>query len=336
MKLNNFFNKEPVPAPIRGREVINVNNEYREAKLQASINELNQEVARLTSLYNDYELLQKKHHVVEEQISDMQKEYDLLKEQDLRYKQDVLYYESKMKEISNLEQSILDIQNESNKFRDEFYSSKNVVSKQEGELVRLKNDNEELSTENKLLVDKAHTFEMQTQALINEFKEVKEKVEIIDKEYNELSIIYLEAKRNVSTLKDEKAYWENFAYSVQNQLEENTVLSTQLKDWLNVLDKDKTQANAQVTWGDVKITELETIITDMGKSLEDLLAEREYLKSLNDQLKYQLSKNSYASVGAIAKKEGFKMSIANSATNWNKNYLGNSRPTLLKFRAREE
>ena len=74
----------------------------------------------------------------------------------------------------------------------------------------------------------------------------------------------------------------------------------------------------------------------MGKSLEDFLAEKEYLNKINDQLKYQLSKNSYASVGTIGKKEGFKMSLASSATNWNKNYLGNSKPTLLKFKARGE
>ena len=73
-----------------------------------------------------------------------------------------------------------------------------------------------------------------------------------------------------------------------------------------------------------------------SKSLEDLAAERDYLNEMNDTLKYQLSKAGHASVGAIAKKEGFKMSLASSATNWNKNYLGTARPTLLKFKHREE
>ena len=41
MKLNNFFNKEAVIPRSKGQEIININNEYREAKLQTSIDELN-------------------------------------------------------------------------------------------------------------------------------------------------------------------------------------------------------------------------------------------------------------------------------------------------------
>ena len=82
--------------------------------------------------------------------------------------------------------------------------------------------------------------------------------------------------------------------------------------------------------------ELQTVVTEMGKALEDAIADKDYLNAVNDQLKYKLSKAGYATVGAIAKKEGFKMSLANSATNWNKNYLGTAKPTLLKFAHREE
>ena len=337
MKLNKFFNKEIVTPPKAKRsEIINVNNEYREAKLQTSIDELKQEIDRLTILDNEYKLLQKKHHVVEDQLSDIQEAHDLLKQQDLRYKQDVLYYESKMKEISNLEKSVREIQNESNRFRDKFYSTENLSVKQKEELNRLKDDKEELSTENKSLTIIAHTAEMDNQALAEDFKEIRNQFEGIDKKYNDLSKIYIDAKRTVSILKDEKAYWENFASSLQEQLEENTSLSTQLKDWITVVDKDKSKANAKATWGNTKIKELESVITEMGQSLTDLITDRDYLNKLNDQLKYSLSKAGYATVGAIAKKEGCKMSLASSAINWNKNYLGTARPTLLKFKAREE
>ena len=40
MKLNNFFNKETVSFRSKGQEIININNEYREAKLQDSIDDL--------------------------------------------------------------------------------------------------------------------------------------------------------------------------------------------------------------------------------------------------------------------------------------------------------
>jgi len=336
MKLNNFLNKESVTPSHKGRNIINVNNEYREAKLQTSIDELTQEIERLTIRDDEYSELRKKYFDLENQLSDTRASNDTLEEQELRLKQDVLYYETKMKEISNLENSVREIQNESNKFRDNYYNARNLSHKQGDELGHLKNEKDELDLANKSLTIIAHTAEMENQALVEDFKQIKNQFEGIDKKYNDLSKIYIDAKRTVSTLKDEKAYWENFAYSVQGQLEETTDLSTQLKDWITVVDKDKNKANAKASWGNTKINELETVITEMGQSLNDVLTDRDYLNSVNEQLKYNLSKAGYATVGAIAKKEGFKLALASSATNWNTNYLGTARPTLLKFKHREE
>ena len=336
MKLNKFFNKESVTPPHKGRDIINVNNEYREAKLQASIKQLTQEIERLTIRDNEYSELRKKYFDLENQVSDIRISNDTLEEQELRLRQDVLYYESQMKDISTLKQKVLEIQDESNKFRDNYYSTKNLSQKQEDELVILKTERDELVTENKSLSVIAHKAEMDTHALTEDFQAVKIHSEEVDKKFTDISKIYIDAKRTVSILKDEKAYWEKFAYSLQDQLVETTDLSTQLKDWIAVVDTDKTKANAKASWGNTKIKELEKVITEMGQSMDDLLVDREYLNQINNQLKYQLSKNHYASVGAIAKKEGFKMSLASSATNWNKNYLGTARPTLLKFKSREE
>ena len=336
MKLNNFFNKEPVPTPKRGREVFNVNNEYRETKLQTSIDDLTQEVDRLTVIDNEYRTLRGQHAILESQLSDARESIELLKDSQLRSNQDVLYYESKIKEIPPLEEAVRTLEVERDEIQDRFYKVDVVAKRNDEALTKMTGERNELSIENKSLGVIAHKAESETHELAEDFKAVKNQFDEYEKKFGDMSKIYIDTKRNNSVLKDERAYWENFACSLQEQLKENTELSTKLKQWLDTLGKDKNQANAQVTWGDTKITELETVIADMGKSLEDLLAEREYLNSLNDQLKYQLSKNSYASVGAIAKKEGFKMSIASSATNWNKNYLVNSRPTLLKFRAREE
>ena len=130
MKLNNFFNKEPGTPRPREREIININNEYREAKLQTSIDELTQEIERLTIRDDEYSELRKKYFDLENQLSDTRVSKDILEEQELRLKQDVLYYETKMKEISNLETSVREIQNESNKFRDNYYNARNLSHKQ--------------------------------------------------------------------------------------------------------------------------------------------------------------------------------------------------------------
>lgn len=336
MKLNNFFNKEPISAPKRGREVINVNNEYREAKLQTSIDELTQEVDRLTVIDNEYRALRQQHALVEDRLSDAQASVDTLKSSQLRANQDVLYYETRIKEIPALEEALHALEIERAAIQDRFYKVDTMAKKNEDALEKMTVERDELSAENKSLGVIAHKAESETHELAEDFKAVKNQFEEYEKKFGDMSKIYIDTKRNNSILKDEKAYWRTLATSVQEELNEKENLSEQLKSWIGQLESEKGKASAQSKDGKNRISELETVITDMGKSLEDLLAEKDYLNSVNDQLKYQLSKNSYASVGAIAKKEGFKMSIASSATNWNKNYLGNSRPTLLKFRAREE
>ena len=336
MKLNKFFNKESVITTHKGREIINVNNEYREAKLQASIDELVQEIDRLTIIDNEYKELRKKHFTVENQLGDTRASVEELNQQYLRLNQDILYYEAQIKEIPPLKAALKMAENTGEDFKNRFNLADNKVHKQEDELLTVKTEREELTLENKSLSVIAHKAEIDVQSLSDDLTMVKNHSEEIDGKFNEISKIYIDTKRTNSMLKDESAYWQTLARKIQEELDSKEDLSIQLHNWIGQLETEKGQTNVKAQRGEHKVEELQTIVTEMGKSLEDLLAERDYLNKINDHLKYQLSKNNYASVGAIAKKEGFKISLASSAINWNKNYLGTARPTLLKFKPREE
>ena len=336
MKLNNFFNKAPGTPRPKEREVIHINNEYREAKLQASIDELTQDVDRLTVIDAEYRELRQKHFHIENELSDSKAAVEALTQQQLRLNQDVLYYESQMKEIADLKQSVKNAEISGEDFKQQLYTVTNRKIKQDEELLTVKNERDELSTENKSLSVIAHKAEMDTQALTEDFKNVKNHAEEVDKKFTDMSKIYIETKRTNSLLKDEMGYWQNLVESLQTTLDEKEEFSTQLKSWIGKLETEKGRTNVKAQRGENKVEELQTVVTEIGKSLEDALAEKDYLNAVNDQLKYKLSRAGYASVGSIAKKEGFKMALANSAINWNKNYLGTARPTLLKFAHREE
>lgn len=336
MKLNNFFNKEVVTPRTKEREIININNEYREAKLQASIDELTQELVRLKVIENEYRDLRKTHQTIENKFGDSKVIVENLQQQQLRVNQDILFYESKLKEIPVLQEGLHKAEIDRDDFKQQFYKSDNKVQKQENELLTVKTERDELSLENKSLSIIAHKAETDIQSMSDDLSTVKNHAEEIDKKFNDISKIYIDAKRTNSLLKDESAYWQSLARTIQEDLEAKENLSTQLRSWIGKLETDQGKTNVKAQMGETKVNELQKVITDMGKSLDDILAERDYLNAINDQLKYKLSKAGYASVGAIAKKEGFKMSLANSATNWNKNYLGTARPTLLKFKPREE
>ena len=336
MKLNNFFTKEPVAAPKRGSEVINVNNEYREAKLQADIENLNQEIQRLTQIENEHRALRKTHDVVKEQLEEAKRSVDELEESKLRSTQDLLYYEKKMKDIPALQEDTEAWRHESNSFKNKYFDVSATVTKQ-GELIQnLEGQRNSLQSENTSLAAIANQAELDTSALNDEFQVIKIQYEEIAKKFGDVSKIYIDTKRTNNSLKDEREYWETLARSIQTELESKEELSKQLRNWIGQLETKQNQTNVKAQDGDTKVNDLQLVVTDMAKSLEDLAAERDYLNEMNDTLKYQLSKAGHASVGAIAKKEGFKMSLASSATNWNKNYLGTARPTLLKFKHREE
>jgi len=336
MKLNNFFNKEVVTPRPKGREIININNEYREAKLQTSIDELNQELDHLKVIENEYRDLRKTHQVIENKFGDSKAVVENLQQQQLRLNQDILFYESKLREIPLLQEGFNKAEIDRDDFKQQFYKADNKVNKQENELLTVKTERDELSLENKSLSIIAHKAEIDVQSLSDDLTMVKDHAEEIDKKFNKISKIYIDAKRTNSLLKDESAYWQTLARTIQEELESKENLSTQLRSWIGQLETDKGKTNVKAQIGETKVNELQKVLTDMGKSLEDVLAERDYLNAINDQLKYKLSKAGYTSIGVIAKKEGFKMSLASSATNWNKNYLGTARPTLLKFKPREE
>ena len=83
-----------------------------------------------------------------------------------------------------------------------------------------------------------------------------------------------------------------------------------------------------------KLNKLTTLVSDMGKTINDLTSDKDYLSQVNAALKKELAKPKFMSMGAIAKREGFVMPTGKE--NIRTKYLGNSAPTLVKFKTKEE
>ena len=65
-----------------------------------------------------------------------------------------------------------------------------------------------------------------------------------------------------------------------------------------------------------------------------MMKEMIYLRTVNKDYRRELAKPRFASMGAIARREGFVMPTRQE--NLRKHYLGNSVPTLLKFKGQKE
>lgn len=336
MKLNKLLNKEASPSLLRETKIYNVNNDHREALLQAKVDELQIEIERLQSVEERFEGFQRHYHILEENIANLTTQNDTAEHENLILQQDNLYYLSQMKVLEGLKEQIKEGELELKQFKNRYYETSRLYQTAAQKLDDVTVQRDSLEAENSSLSTLAHKAEIDVVSMEADLTDIKKQYDNIESQFNVINKMYVENKRNVSVLKDEKAYWEKLAYSFQEELTEKESFSNQLREWIDVLQQKQSETNASVSYSTKQNTQLETVITDLTKALNDSLEEQEYLAQVNDSLKYQLSKAGHASMGAIAKKEGFKMPIATTALNWNKNYLGTSRPTLLKFKHREE
>jgi len=148
------------------------------------------------------------------------------------------------------------------------------------------------------------------------------------------SKINIELKEKVNEMRDKATFWEREASESLVQLKESGLLEGMLRKWVSDLEMKDSQTITQKSNLDDKIISLQNTVVEMSNVLEDMLKEMSYLRVTNKEYRKELSKPRFASMGAIAHREGFVMPTGQE--NFRKHYLGNSAPTLLKFKGKEE
>ena len=143
-----------------------------------------------------------------------------------------------------------------------------------------------------------------------------------------------ELEKDHSQIRDERNFWEKESQESQIQLEEAIQVESKLRKWVTDLEKIGSEDSTYKGELNKEVTSLQLQITDMSKVMEDLIKELKYVREINRAYRKELSKPRYLSMGAIAKREGFKMPTGKE--NIRTHHLGNAAPTLLKFRTEEE
>jgi regulator of replication initiation timing len=187
----------------------------------------------------------------------------------------------------------------------------------------LKNGNESLSKEliqNR--TDKTNAEE--------ERKQVLEKNKNLKTFADETSKITIEVKKQNRELRDAIDFWEKESKATSVQLNESVQVENKLRKWVTNLEAEGTK-NTSIKGGLAKnVASLKSTAAEMGTVIEGLLSENKYLRFINTDFRKKLSKPRYLSMGAIAKREGFKM--PQGMENIRTQNLGNAAPTLLKFK----
>ena len=151
---------------------------------------------------------------------------------------------------------------------------------------------------------------------------------------DETSKINKELKQKNEFLQRDTEEKNKQVQALLEKIEDLQILSSKLKKELEEVLKttlDNKQINNSLK-GDVTIQK--TKVADMTEKIENMKKSLIYLTRMNKDYKDALAKPTYTSMAAIASQEGFVM--PNGKENIRTHNLGNYKPTMLKFKKKEE
>lgn len=148
------------------------------------------------------------------------------------------------------------------------------------------------------------------------------------------SKINIELREKASEMRDKATFWEREASESLVQLRESGLLESMLRKWVSDLEMRYSQTSTQKSTLNSEVVSLQNTVTEMSGILESMLKEMSYLRATNKEYRKELARPRFVSMAAISRREGFVM--PNGLENMRKQYLGNSVPTLLKFKGQEE
>ena len=139
-----------------------------------------------------------------------------------------------------------------------------------------------------------------------------------------------DAKKQVQQSKDEEIFWRNRVDNLEQEVMQLTNIEQDLRNWSSNLKVDSEKTMGMNKMNTEKLSHAQQTIADMGNTITNLIKDTKYTRELNSKLQYEVSRPRYASMGAIAKNEGFVMPMGKE--NIRTKFLGNSSPKLLKFK----
>ena len=162
---------------------------------------------------------------------------------------------------------------------------------------------------------------------------IKETFGALETKMNTFGQENVKFRKEVNELRDTSAFWENETQEAAVRIGQLEELEVRLRQWISNCEVSISKSTSQ-SKGDSKANEgLTKTVAEMGNTIDELMKELSYVNTVNAEFRKEASKPRYTSIGAIAATEGFVIPIAKE--NLRTKFLGNSSPTLLKFREKE-
>jgi len=299
-------------------QIKNLNSELERNK---NIDEFSTKIQRRNSeLEKEFQLIREKQQKSQSTIKDLETQIEFLEknnskipdlEEDLRINKSTLA--TKGRELAKMTQEAMSKSKELSDIRLKFESSKTTID--------TLNKNIEESMSEKLKA------EGRFEHVSNENKKLKSFTD-------ETSKINKELNQRTNYLQRETAEKSTQVQALLEKIEDLQILSSKLKKELEGVLKttlDNNQINNSLKGN---ITIQKTRVADMTEKIEHMEKSLFYITKMNKEYRDALAKPTYTSMAAIASQEGFVM--PNGKENVRTHNLGNYKPTMLKFKKKEE
>lgn len=331
MKLSDFNKK---PKLTKKASPIVINNDEAERKYKEQINNLNAQLSYYKKIEGERDNAVSKTNAVQDTLKSERFLADQNKELINQLEQEKNNLLQITEKIPELEENLRAAKGLAGSKESEVDTLLNKAMKQSQEISLLKSqldttnqENVELSKNAKEAISRKQSTDADFEAISNKNKEMKSFTD-------ETSKINKELIEDNKTLRD----WANYK-DVENkellvQLEDLKTVETKLREWMNKMETKDSQTTSSKTSLENKVSTQQKVITDMSKTLDDVMKEMAYVTKLNREYRKELAKPTYTSMSAIASQEGFVM--PNGKENLRTHNLGNYKTTMLKFKKKEE
>ena len=330
MKLRDFGKKSKSSKPV---QKFVLQNDALENKYKAQIDDLNTQLGHYRRIEAERDEAVAKKTAIEDILKSERLEFDKTKDIISDLEKIVEDQTQRLEQLPALQEEVRNAKGQANSRQVELDAMTKRAVQQSQDLGALKSKVETFQKENKNLVQKTSEALSLKQSMDVEFESISNKNKELESFSDETSKINKELVEENKTLRD----WANYK-DVENkellvQLEETKSVETQLRGWIEKMQTKDSQTSSVKNSLEEKVSTQKDIISDMSKTLDDIMKEMAYVRKLNRAYREELAKPTYTSMSAIASQEGFVM--PNGKENIRTHNLGNYKPTLLKFKKKE-
>ena len=331
MKINNFFNKRK-PKKLASSKIV-LNNEHEESKLKEEVTSAKKALTEYKEINKINEQLTNRNNSLEEANKEYVEENEEFRAEilDLSGKLEQEYL--KVSKIPELEEKLHETTGQLTKSKDTERNLNLAHVKVISEKNTLGTEAKKFEKENKTLVEDNKLLKNTHDSMKNDYDLMKKDLFEHKSFTRKLSILYKEGVKKLDSFAQQKDFWEKKAIEREGQLKEAKKLEKELRTWLSDLEVSEGDKNSKFKNSSKKVIVLQNLIKNMESNIEGLTDELEFTTKLLKQLKIKAGKPSYMSESMIARTEGFKLPFSNEAEP--RKFLGNSKPTLFKFKSKE-